>query len=210
MTDFDYEVMQRKRLAHQASHRKRGSKSKKCDLSTDHMTRRQWEKRCGEVMSYQMDEPMTWSQFKKLPVDIQKMYIQGMVDKYGATGRDLGAMFGCTSTTVTKHCGQELDIKFSPGHRMNMDQRRAFEQMLRGKSTNAEVSEYERTTADHVAPPDPPKSEPSGMVMDGVTLHFRGKFDKSMLYNSLVSIIPSGTMVDVTLYCNILNDQEGT
>lgn len=51
MNDFDYEVMQRKRLARQAFHRKSGSKSKKCPMSTDHMTRKQWLERCGESVT---------------------------------------------------------------------------------------------------------------------------------------------------------------
>ena len=75
MNDFDYEVMQRKRLARQAFHRKSGSKSKKCPMSTDHMTRKQWLERCGESVTYQLGKPMPWEEFKKMPVQIQKEYL---------------------------------------------------------------------------------------------------------------------------------------
>lgn len=64
MNDFEYEIMQMKRLARQAQYRKRGSKSKKCPMSTDRMTRRQWEKRCGEVVKYQLGIPIAWKEFK--------------------------------------------------------------------------------------------------------------------------------------------------
>lgn len=50
MNDFDYEVLQKKRLARQAFHKKGESKSRKCPMSTDRMTRKQWiEKRVSPV-----------------------------------------------------------------------------------------------------------------------------------------------------------------
>ena len=38
MHDFDYDAMQKKRIARGASHMKRGSKSKKCTLPSDYLT----------------------------------------------------------------------------------------------------------------------------------------------------------------------------
>ena len=35
MNDFEFDCLQKKRLAQQAKYRKRGSKSKKCPMSTD-------------------------------------------------------------------------------------------------------------------------------------------------------------------------------
>ena len=43
MSDFEYDCWQRKRIAQQAKYRKCGSKSKKCSMSTDHMTQKQWK-----------------------------------------------------------------------------------------------------------------------------------------------------------------------
>lgn len=48
MNDFEFDCLQKKRLAQQAKYRKRGSKSKKCPMSTDHMTKKQWIEKDGE------------------------------------------------------------------------------------------------------------------------------------------------------------------
>lgn len=40
MTDFDYDVKQRRELARAAKYRKRGSKSKKCTLPSDYLTQK--------------------------------------------------------------------------------------------------------------------------------------------------------------------------
>ena len=80
MTDFDYDVMLRKRLASQAKYRKRGSKSKKCPLQSDGMTRRQWERRNGEVVSMDLNRPMDWKTFKGFPVTMQETYLKQLQD----------------------------------------------------------------------------------------------------------------------------------
>ena len=41
MRDFDYEVLQRKRIAQQAKHKKKGSKTCKCSLPSDYLTAKQ-------------------------------------------------------------------------------------------------------------------------------------------------------------------------
>ena len=207
MTDFEYDVRERKRLANQARHMKRGSKSKKCNLPTDHMTRRQWEKRCGEVMSYQLGVPMTWGEFKTIPADIQALYLNDLIKKYNPSARYLAWMFGCTSETLSRYCAKmRFDIKFQRGHRMGQQQKEAFERLVLGdKPPQKELdSTGGKDCLIKVSEPEDFPSTAGKMEMDGVTLHFTGCFDRTMLYNSLLSIIPEGTKVEVTLQCNIL------
>lgn len=45
MNDFEFDCLQKKRLAQQAKYRKRGSKSKKCPMSTDHMTKKTMDRK---------------------------------------------------------------------------------------------------------------------------------------------------------------------
>lgn len=52
MNDFDFDCLQKKRLAQQAKYRKRGSKSKKCTMSTDYMTTKQWGGLSSEVQRF--------------------------------------------------------------------------------------------------------------------------------------------------------------
>lgn len=70
MTDFDYDVLQKKRLAASARHRVCGSKSKKCTLPSDHLTPAQIKARSGPCMKYQLNQPMDYDTFKSMPADL--------------------------------------------------------------------------------------------------------------------------------------------
>lgn len=207
MNDFEYEIMQMKRLARQAQYRKRGSKSKKCPMSTDRMTRRQWEKRCGEVVKYQLGIPIAWKEFKKLPIHIQKMYIEDMIQKYSVSATDLARVFDCTSATVLNFCKQDgIGIKFSRGKSMTHEQQANFERMLSGDATDSgECSNCEQDKLEE----NNEGEEDSGvsahnMLMSGFSLQFVGAFNRDMIYNSLASIVPPGTNIQLDIRCSIL------
>ena len=72
MSDFEYDCWQRKRIAQQAKYRKCGSKSKKCSMSTDHMTQKQWKERNGKVVTVNLNQPITWDDFKALTASMQE------------------------------------------------------------------------------------------------------------------------------------------
>lgn len=100
MNDFDYDVLQKKRIAAGARHMKRGSRSKRCSLPSDNLTPAQMKRRNGPVSTYKLDEPMGWDDFKTMPVDLQKKYLTNLVETYGATNEMLGDMFYVHPTHV--------------------------------------------------------------------------------------------------------------
>ena len=100
MNDFDYDVLQKKRIAAGARHMRRGSRSKRCSLPSDHLTPAQLKRRNGPVSTYKLDEPMRWDDFKAMPVDLQKQYLTNLVETYGATNEMLGDMFYVHPTHV--------------------------------------------------------------------------------------------------------------
>ena len=102
MHDFDYDAMQKKRIARGASHMKRGSKSKKCTLPSDYLTAAQKRRLNGPVSTYKLDEPMSWESFKAMPEDLQKKYILNLQETYQANNDMLGKMFGVTGVSVCK------------------------------------------------------------------------------------------------------------
>ena len=102
MHDFDYDAMQKKCIAHGASHMKRGSKSKKCTLPSDYLTAAQKRRLNGPVSTYKLDEPMNWESFKAMPEDLQKKYILNLQETYQANNNMLGKMFGVTGVSVCK------------------------------------------------------------------------------------------------------------
>lgn len=89
MNEFDYDVYLKKRIARGYRNKKNGSKSKRCSLTSDGITQKQWRERNGEIMSYNLSEPMSWETFKTMPIDLQTEYIKGLRDKYGTTATDL-------------------------------------------------------------------------------------------------------------------------
>ena len=102
MHDFDYDAMQKKRIARGASHMKHGSKSKKCTLPSDYLTAAQKRRLNGPVSTYKLDEPMNWESFKAMPEDLQKKYILNLQETYQANNDMLGKMFGVTGVSVCK------------------------------------------------------------------------------------------------------------
>lgn len=102
MHDFDYDAMQKKRIARGAAHMKRGSKSKKCTLLSDYLTAAQKRRLNGPVSTYKLDEPMNWESFKAMPEDLQKEYILNLQETYQANNDMLGKMFGVTGASVCK------------------------------------------------------------------------------------------------------------
>lgn len=86
MNDFDFDVMQKKRIARGSAHMKRGSKSRKCSLPSDHLTPAQLKRRNGPMSTYNLSAPMTWEQFKKMPMDLQQSYIDSVQARFNVSG----------------------------------------------------------------------------------------------------------------------------
>ena len=100
MNDFDYDALQKKRIAAGSRHMRRGSRSKRCFLPSDNLTPAQLKRRNGPVSTYKLDAPMRWDDFKEMPADLQKQYLTYLVETYGATNEMLGDMFYVHPTHV--------------------------------------------------------------------------------------------------------------
>lgn len=77
MNDFDYDIVQKKRVARGAFahvNRKRG----KCRLPSDYLTAAQRKERNGAVKTYNITRPMPWEDFKAMPDDIKREYLRNM------------------------------------------------------------------------------------------------------------------------------------
>lgn len=223
MSDFEYDCLQKKRLAGQAKYRKCGSKSKKCNLPSDRMTRKQWKERCGPVVSFNFNKPMNWDTFKKLSTIVQAEYITNLQKKYGVTAVDLGDMFGVRALTVRKHVGANgLNITFPRGHSMNAERRAVWNEFLGVVPTNVadsvpenavdkalieevaeEVVEAEVLTAKAEPEPVIAPMGPNGMNMKKFCLQFAGVIDVNMIANSLKLILGEQSNGELEIICNL-------
>lgn len=88
MNDFDYDVMQKKRLAH---NKFRNAKYKHggCRLPHEDLTPAQIKRRNGPMMTYNLNLPMSWDIFKTMPKDLQQQYLDGLHARFGVGPSDL-------------------------------------------------------------------------------------------------------------------------
>lgn len=224
MTDFDFDCLQKKRIAQQAKYRKRGSKSKKCNLPSDRLTPKQWRERCGPVVSFNFNKPMNWETFKNLSAIVQTEYITNLQKKYGVTAVDLGDMFGVRALTVRKHVDANgLNITFPRGHSMNAERRAVWNEFLgvvpatvvesvpENTAEEAPIEEVveEVVEAEALTAQTEPETviapmEPKGMNMKKFCLQFAGVIDINMIANSLKLILGDQSSGELEIICNLV------
>ena len=214
MNEFDFEVRQRKQIANQARHRKCGSKSRKCSLSTDRMTQKQWIERCGKVVSFQIGKPMKWAEFCELPKDLKEEYINSLIEKYSVTAKVLASMFGVSPVTVFRLVEREqLSVGFSRGKRMDESEKIAFEKFLSGKNDELprgaegdvgsqiceDTLEKSESATEECLSPERPSTK-----LNSFTLNFSGGIDIEMIANSLRYILGDGTSAKIQISCELV------
>ena len=213
MTEFDYDCYQKKSIAHSAMKRKCGSKSKKCKLPSDNISQKQWNERCGEVVSYQIGKPMTWREFGKLPKDLKEEYLNNLISEYSANARNMADMFGVSVATVFRVVKNEgLNVKFQKGRHPIGFEAEQFQRFLSGtldcNEKESELCVNEDAKCDdeqcnvnsdgvdtHV--------KPDGTHLDSFTMNFSGEINVEMVANSLRYILGPGRKARVLISCEI-------
>lgn len=117
MNDFDYDIVQKKRVARGAFahvNRKRG----KCRLPSDYLTAAQKKEMNGAVKTYNITRPMPLAEFKGMPDDLQREYLRNM-QSCGGAATYLADEMGCCSATIREY-GEKLGVPFVRGGR-NLD-----------------------------------------------------------------------------------------
>lgn len=114
MNDFDYDIVQKKRVARGAFahvNRKRG----KCRLPSDYLTAAQKKEMNGAVKTYNITRPMPMEEFKGAPDDLKREYLRNM-QSCGAAATYLADVMGCCSATIIGY-GEKLGVPFVRGGR---------------------------------------------------------------------------------------------
>lgn len=206
MTEFQYDIYRKKNIAHSAARRKCGSKSKKCNLSTDHMTEREWKERCGDVMSYSIGKPMTWSEFQRLPRDLKEEYLNNLIDKYSANARSIADMFGVNPNTIFRVVKSNgLNVKFLKGKHPVGEKAVAFQKFLDGECySEPEVAIEEASELieeEHVE--EVLDEEVNKTKLDSFTMNFSGEINVDMISNSLKYILGNGRAAKIQIICEL-------
>ncbi len=180
MTEFDYDVKERKSLVASARHKKNGSKSRKCPLSTDYMKRKDWEKLNGEVISLNFNQPHSREELRKLPVSLQRDYIKSLLERFNVSTRMLAEMFKCSQRAVYLYIEKiGLQDNFTKNKKRPKDyQRDAWNVLLDGRMPAYEVSNTESELEQEVQ--EEIKPEAKNERPDCKTLF---PIDASLVYN---------------------------
>lgn len=83
----------------QRSHCGKGGRVK---LPSDYLTKKELKKMSGECVSYRLNDPMTWYQFKAMPEDLQLSYIKAIQDKYDAPIGAIAKMLGISDESLIR------------------------------------------------------------------------------------------------------------
>ena len=156
MHDFDFDIMEKKRIAQGARARKCGSKSRKCTLPSDYLTAAQKKGLNGKVSTYNLSEPMTYSKFRVMPDDLQKEYLLKLRNEMGASQTAIGEMMQCSYETVRQTLirhGIPTNTK-----RMSFESKLRWNAWLKGEQLNNDRAEAP-APAPAPAPSEAPVSE---------------------------------------------------
>ena len=152
MHDFDFDIMEKKRIAQGARARKCGSRSRKCTLPSDYLTAAQKKGLNGKVSTYNLSGPMTYSKFRVMPDDLQKEYLLKLRNEMGASLTAIGEMMQCSPETVRQALIRHgLSTKLS---RMSFESKLRWDAWLKGEQLN-----NDRAEAPAPAPSEAPVSE---------------------------------------------------
>lgn len=115
MNDFDYDALQKKRLARSDRCRKRSTR--KCTLPSDYLTPTERKRRNGEMKTYNLSKPMTYAEFLAMPDDLQAQYLRSLRWRFGASDKRIAEMMGVSHPVIRKH-RDRLGIRIAPGTRL--------------------------------------------------------------------------------------------
>lgn len=205
MTEFDYDCYRKKNVAHSAARRKGGSKSKKCSLPSDRMTQKQWNERCGQVMSYSIGKPMTWAEFSKLPKDLKEEYMNNLIEKYNANARTMAEVFGVSVATVFRVVKNDnLNVTFLKGKHPAGEKYEAFRRFMDGDAgVEEDIVIDDAESFKEVTEETNSTGEAQKTRLDSFTMNFSGEINVDMVSNSLRYILSGAKSAKIQIICEL-------
>lgn len=102
--DFITDSMEKKRTA-------RGAHNKvthggRVRFPADYMSKKELKAMNGAVNKYNLNLPMKWADFKKMPDDLKKQYILQLREQYGASDSKIAGMLGVSGWTLSHLCSE--------------------------------------------------------------------------------------------------------
>lgn len=143
MTDFDYDVMQKKRIASGAYHRKGTTNRKGCVLPHELLKPKELKKLNGKITTVSLMRPITWERLKGLASDLQEEYLNTQIRRFGVGLATIGReLFGISDAALGNYVrDHELAVISAPPGRQPKAARESWQRWLRSETITAPSSE---------------------------------------------------------------------
>ena len=116
MDDAEYiykQDVKEKAITARSSHKYGSSRRRRCGLSSDNLTRKEWERMNGPVHTLKPDEALSWDRFRALPRSLQQDYIKHILSKFKVGPAALGRMFGVSEAYCGDYLKKQLGTRVS-------------------------------------------------------------------------------------------------
>lgn len=140
---------------------------------------------CGETKVYQMGLPMTAEALRKWPEDIQRQYLQGIVDTYAVGPKAIGQMLGYTSSGSAYMLFKRLEVKY--GLRPTKE------------SVDRFFTEFCKRDPAEVDTQPTAKVETPEMLITNLRLNLEGPFSSQAVAVALSRLIPEGHTCTISI-----------
>lgn len=191
MNDVEFilkeDIKEKKQVGRGYYHKKNGSKSKKCHLPSDNLSKKELNKMNGECKVYKLYEKMNYSNFCAMPFDLQVKYLEMLRDKFGASQTDIAKMMNVAPSTLASHRYKFLNNKpvFPSSNRPRLD-KDAWNRFINGEETEnaVETESDEEVVSDTCSTDNSTETEylpyneviPKADIING-SMNLKGKAD---------------------------------
>ena len=105
---FYQDIKEKKSTARGAFHKKGGSKSKKCTLPHEYLSKKEIEKMNGPITTWSMNKFYKYPEFRSMPADIQEAYLTTLIKKYRVgIGPIAKYVMGCRNTSLFHYIAKQ-------------------------------------------------------------------------------------------------------
>lgn len=227
MNDYEYEFtkdsMEKKNVARSAGKaRTHCGKRGAVRLPSDNLTKKEIKAMSGECISYaSLKNPMSFKEFKQLPVDLRKVYLEYIDDQFERPPyTEIAKMLGVAGNTLSMYAA-ECGIVRGKGNVNNKWKKNAFYAWVSGADMEASIAPVEDEPVDilsednnEVASEDSENTSDSNFVSDGGkaseavvpttgNLTFTANADQAL---DTVRLLLGNKKVKITVYWDVVND----
>ena len=173
----------------------KGSRSGRCKLSTDNMTRKEWETMNGPIVSMNPSEPISWERFRALPRNMQREYIKYILDRYTVGPYALARMFGISGARCSTYI-HELGFSFDRKASQKEAERFLADYSVSKKSMRASTESPDRAS---VLREQTPCADKKNTQLDHISLTFSGAFSPEEVAAKLRGFFATDQQVVITV-----------